>query len=101
MMARGREREFLAWLGPELRRLGADDAATAGMSWRVTTMREAGGVDYRQAEAQTVAWQCEFPSIEAARAWGVDVFASVAARFEERFGPEAMVFTSIFETVEI
>ena len=90
-MARGREREFLAWLGPELRRLGADDAATAGMSWRVTTMREAGGVVYRQAEAST----------EAARAWGADVFASVAARFEEKFGPEAMVFTSIFETVEI
>ena len=87
MMARGREREFLAWLGPELRRLGADDAATAGMSWRVTTMREAGGVDYRQAEARP--------------AWGADVFASVAARFEEKFGPEAMVFTSIFETVEI
>lgn len=62
-------------------------------------MREAGGVDYREAEGQTVAFQVEFERIEEARKWGREVFATLASRFEERFGPQALVFTSIFEEV--
>lgn len=95
MIEREREEEFVAWLRGGLPRLGA----LANV--RLTSMREAGGVDYREAEAQSVALQSEFATVEAARRWSVTEFASFASRFEEAFGPQAMVFTSIFEVIEL
>lgn len=94
MMERERETAFLEWLSGELSTLDVRGS-------RLTSMREAGGVDSRHAEAQTVAWQCEFDTIEKAREWSAEVFSTLATRFEEKFGPETMVFTSIFETVDI
>ncbi len=93
MIEREREGEFLNWLRGEI----AGRKGVAAM--RVSAMREAGGVDYREAEGQTVAFQVEFERIEEARKWGREVFATLASRFEERFGPQALVFTSIFEEV--
>ena len=100
MIEREREAEFVAWLRPrveELTGVAADCVAGAPMRPRVSAMREAGGVDYRQAEAQSVAFQVEFDDIETARRWSREQFATVAADFEEKFGPQAMVFVSIFE----
>lgn len=95
MIEREREKELLGWLRCELAGLGLAGVSGA----RVTAMREANGVDYREAEGQTVAFQLEFSSIEEARKWGSEVFAPLAARFERGFGPQAFVFTSIFEVV--
>ncbi len=95
MIEREREGEFVRWLRGELAGLGLADAPGA----RVTAMREAGGVDYREADGQTVAFQLEFQDIEAARKWGSDVFAPLSARFEKGFGPNALAFTSVFEMV--
>lgn len=95
MMERELEEKFIAWVRREL----AETEIHAGRQARITAMREAGGVDYRQAEAQSVAYQVEFDSIDEARRWSSEKFSTLAARFEEAFGPQAMVFTSIFEVV--
>ncbi len=102
MMELSREEEFLGWFGRAVSALGVLEGLSASSvsSACLTAMREAGGVDYRQAEAQTVAFQVEFESADAARAWSRERFASLAAAFEEAFGPQAMVFTSIFEKLE-
>ena len=101
MMEREREGEFIDWL----RGLVAGEESFAeslrGRRVRLSAMREAGGVDYRQAEAQSVAFQVEFDSIEETREWSREALPSVAARFEERFGPQAMVFTSVFEEISL
>lgn len=97
MMEREMEGEFVAWLREELKGLAGADGRSGLRSPRISAMREAGGVDYRQAEAQSVAFQTEFHTVEDARRWSREVFSALAARFEEKFGPQAMVFTSIFE----
>lgn len=91
MIVKEREAEFVAWFREKVEMLG--DMRNP----RLSAMREAGGVDYRQAEAQSVAFQCEFDSLGKARLWSAGRFAELAALFEEKFGPEAMVFTSLFE----
>lgn len=88
MTSADREHELLDWLKPQAMQIAGS---------RISSMRMAGGVDYRQAEAQTVAWQTEFPTLDAAREWSAGHFATIAAEFELHFGPEAMVFTSIFK----
>ena len=96
IIEREREEAFVEWL----RQIVAERVsyAESGPCRPVlTAMREAGGVDYRQAEAQTVAWQVQFDCIESARAWSASTLAGIGAAFEEKFGPNAMLFTSIFE----
>lgn len=96
MIRREREAEFLKWLRGRLSGVAEGlSEGTTGM--RVSAMREAGGVDYREAEAQTVAFQVEFHTIEEARLWNARKFSTLAAEFEEAFGPDAMVFVSMFE----
>lgn len=96
-----REQEFLDWLRGEIKNsdvLGAVGGENP-VNPRVSAMREAGGVDYRHAEAQSVAFQVEFPTLADARKWSAERFSTLAARFEEKFGPQAMVFVSLFEEV--
>lgn len=95
MMRVEREQEFLRWFKSELLTPKGEL-----INPRLSAMREAGGVDYREAEAQSIAWQVEFANIEAAKEWSARHFAGIAARFEEHFGPDAMVFTSYFEQIE-
>ncbi len=88
------EDKFLEWL-----RNRKPALLTGNNPARLSAMRMAGGIDYRHAEAQSVAFQQEFPSIEGAQAWIDGPLAQVAADFERDFGPQAMVFTSIFESL--
>lgn len=85
------------WLRDKIARLEADGKLPAHS--RVTAMREAGGVDYTLAEAQTVAWQTEFHTHEEARQWNSEVFADIAAEFEHLYAPQALVFNSIFRDI--
>ena len=91
MIPLDREAELVDWL--RLRLSVVDSLQNP----RVSAMREAAGVDYRQAEAQSVAFQTEFPTIEEARAWNKSVFVEIAEDFQKAFAPHAMVFHSIFE----
>lgn len=102
MIEESREQEFLDWLGMELPAKMPMGFGRNGWDYapQVSAMREAGGVDYRQAEAQSIALQMRFEDIAAARLWGRGKFATLGARFEEKFGPQAMVFTSIFEVID-
>lgn len=107
MMEREKEKEFVSWLRRELESAGiigttdeyGRESGGFSLRPRVSAMREAGGVDYREAEAQSVAFQVEFSTVGEAKEWNRDVFSTIAARFEEKFGPQAMVFTSIFEEI--
>lgn len=107
MMEREMEEEFVSWLRAELDAAGitggtsGQESGGCALHPRMSAMREAGGVDYREAEAQSVAFQVEFPTVGEAKAWSRDVFSTIAARFEEKFGPQAMVFTSIFEEIGV
>lgn len=92
MMERDREREFVDWIKGELFDMGLDCGTTL-----LSAMREAGGVDYRDAEAQTVALQVEFDTVPEALEWRETGFMRLAEGFAAKFGPEAMVFTSVFE----
>lgn len=96
MIEREREPELTDWLRAEIGSIAFGDSK-APADPKLSAMREAGGVDYRKAEAQTVAFQVMFRTIEEARSWSKTVFADIAARFEEKFAPQALVFTSIFE----
>lgn len=93
MIDREHEREFTEWFRKVC--VGLEPMRAP----RLTAMREAGGIDYTQADAQSMAFQCEFESREDARRWAAEKLAPVAAAFEEMFGPQAMVFASMFETI--
>ena len=97
MIEKEREGEFVKWLAERLDSVIEPPA----LNPRVSAMREAGGVDYRQAEAQSVAFQLEFPTLETARDWSSRKFGPLAAEFAEAFGPNAMAFTSLFETIRL
>lgn len=96
MIEKEREQEFLKWLVARVDRLVTPPA----LNPRLSTMREAGGLDYQQAEAQSVAFQLEFPDFGTASLWRADRFEPVAKEFAEHFGPNAMTFCSIFEQID-
>lgn len=90
-----REEAFIRWFRTRLPQLGKLTSP------RLSAMREAGGIDYTHAEAQSVAFQCEFASVEEAMKWRNEIFSEVAADFMSQFSPNAMVFTSIFEEISL
>jgi len=99
MMLHEREPEFLDWFRMQLPII--TDARWGGVNPRLSAMRQAGGIDHTQAEAQSVAFQMEFGRREDLDRWNKAPLANVAADFEEKFGPEAMVFSSIFEILPL
>ncbi len=101
MVRREMEAEVILWLKGEIAKLEAGDKAGMGEGTnpRVSAMREAGGVSHEHADAASVAFQVEFPSVAAAKLWGERSFERLASAFDSKFGPEGMVFTSLFEVV--
>lgn len=72
----------------------------AGSNPRISAMREAGGVSHHHADAASIAFQVEFPSIEQAKEWAAGPFEELSERFTARYGgEESMVFTSLFEVI--
>lgn len=95
MIERDREEDFLAWFAANR------PADGSGVNPRLSVMRMSGGVDYRQAEAQSIAYQLEFESRADAELWLASSLPDVAARFEERYAPNALIFNSIFESIPL
>ena len=95
MISRDKENAFLEWLRRRCVEYG--DRMPSGM--RISAMRESGGVDFRRSEVQTLACQWEFQRFVDDRRWSKTGFAEIASGFESEFGPDAMVYTSIFEVV--
>lgn len=90
---RSREEEFLKWFGGVRPELEADN----GYNDRLSVLRETGGANDVEAEAQTLAFQLEFADIDMLHDWVTKKMEPVIADFEKSFGPEAAVFTSVFE----
>ncbi|MDE6027302.1 MAG: DUF4286 family protein [Muribaculaceae bacterium] len=101
MVRKEMEAEVILWLKGKIARMEND--AVAGMGEgknpRVSAMREAGGVSHEHADAASLSFQVEFPSAASAKIWGERSFQKLAADFDSKFGPEGMVFTSLFEVV--
>lgn len=93
MIPTEREADLIDWL--RLRLSTVDGLKNP----RVSAMREAAGVDYRQAEAQSVAFQTEFDTLDEARLWSKSIFAQIADEFQKEFAPQALIFTSLFEAL--
>lgn len=89
------ECSLIAWLRGRIK-------AMEGLrSPRLSAMREAGGVDSSQAECVSISFQCEFTSEADALKWREERLAPTADDFMAEFGPNAMIFTSIFEIISI
>lgn len=103
-MASGMEESFIVFLRDVLSEIENQIVIAYGpgrqMHARISAMRMAGGVDYRDAEAQTVAVQWEFEDMDKALRWESGEFSHVAQLCEEAFGQQVMIFTSVFEVIE-
>lgn len=93
----GREEEFLHWFDEMHQSLGVDDPSRC----MVMALRDAHGEAHTQGDAHTVAVQWEFERLGDARDWRDLRFGAVSSDFMKNFGPEAIVFTSIFEQLKI
>lgn len=89
----GREDEFLRWFEQIRRRFEADLPERCAVS----ALRDANGEAHTEHDAHTIAVQWEFDNIKEARNWRDNKFINVSEDFMRAFGPEAIVFTSIFE----
>lgn len=85
--------EFLEWFAPLARKAGPEGKS------RLSVMRQAGGETAGEPQALCVAFQGEFESMEDVAAWTSKRLRPLVAAFERRFAPDAMVFTSVFETI--
>ena len=96
IIVRERERELLDWLEDNKTVL----TGTGGINHRLSILRETAGASDVTAEAQTIAFQAEFCDMKALRAWMDNSIHPLIIQFETKFGPEAVAFTSVFETLE-
>ena len=101
MVRKELESDLILWLKAEIAKLANSTHAGMGEGTnpRVSAMREAGGVSHEHADAASVAFQVEFPTEASAKIWSERSFNPLAAAFDSKFGPEGMVFTSLFEVV--
>ena len=85
--------EFLEWFAPLAHKAGPEGRS------RLSVMRQAGGAEAGEAQALSVAFQGEFDTMQEIDEWTAKRLRPLIAAFERRFAPEAMVFTSVFETI--
>lgn len=106
MVAREREREFIDWFAGMRRQIalksaGLHESESLPMPShiRLSAMREAGGQHHTAADVASISFQAEFFDVEEALDWRRRVMSDVVDAFEAEFGPDAMVFMSVFEEV--
>lgn len=88
------EQRFLDWLTKIKKRF------PESAHCRISVMREAGGINHDEADAQTVSAQWEFPSMQDVKIWQRGGFQELMAECDKCFGQSVMTFTSVFETLE-
>lgn len=111
MMEPGRESEFLQWFRtqlPELTGTGGgkdpdstDEASCGGRAPRLSALRMAAGQEAGEDQAHSVAFQMEFADIDTLVKWADGPLEAMAMRFMKHFGPNAVFFTSVFETIPL
>lgn len=85
--------EFLEWFAPLAHKAGPEGRS------RLSVMRQAGGEEADASQALSVAFQGEFETIDEVETWVAKRLRPLVAAFERRFAPDAMVFTSVFESI--
>lgn len=85
--------EFLEWFTPLARKAGPEGRS------RLSVMRQAGGEVAGESQALSVAFQGEFETMTEIEEWVAKRLRPLVSAFERRFAPDALVFTSVFETV--
>lgn len=93
MVAPERGAEFLEWIAPLAYKAGGRRRP------RLSVMRQAGGATADEAQALSVAFQVEFETMAEVEEWTGKRLRPLVAAFERRYAPDAMVFTSVFETI--
>lgn len=96
MILPGREKALFELLAPAVAL-----CKERGLNPRVSVMREAAGMAAPSEEPSSIAFQLEFHSLETLHKWEAGEGAELSERFIRTFAPEAMVFSSVFETLEI
>lgn len=99
MILHQRETEFLSWLRQRIPEISGKIRYME--SPRLSSLVEAGGVSRDMSDALSIAFQVGFESEEEARSYGDNILAELIVNFERIFGPEAVVFTSIFCTLPL
>ncbi|MDE6339101.1 MAG: hypothetical protein K2K97_04865 [Muribaculaceae bacterium] len=93
MVEQRRGAEFLEWFAPLAHKAGPEGRS------HLSVMRQAGGEVAGEVQPLSVAFQVEFETTEEIDDWVLHRLRPLVAAFERRFAPDAMVFTSIFETI--
>ena len=108
MMLREKEGEFLDWFRAGVGALTAPEAPGEGSrvgfepgNPRLSALVSAGGISRDEAEAHSVAFQVEFVDEAQAQRWADARLGRLCAAFAEKFGPEAMTFSSIFSCIDL
>lgn len=92
-----REEDLLGWL----RGILPEFIAKGGLNPRLSILRTVAGANEVQSQSQTIAFQLEFCDKESLDEWKEEALITLVRRFEDKFGPEAIAFTSVFETLPL
>ena len=68
---------------------------------RISALRATGGVEQGAIDSHTISIQSCFKTMAEAQEWEQGIFASLAESFYASFAPNAMLFTSYFDTLDI
>lgn len=66
---------------------------------RVSILRKIGSEEELASQPASIAYQLEFETYSEIDLWVEKRLNPIRKAFQRNFGPEAMVFTSIFETI--
>ena len=105
MIDAGKGGEFLEWFAPLARKScklhvysGGEEIEVVQKS-HLSVLRETQGHRPGDGEPLSVAFQVEFNDMVLLHEWREKRLRPLVSAFERRFAPEAMVFTSVFESI--
>ncbi len=91
---------FLAWMRSEAI-AALFNAQSVAATPRLQTVVEVGGQAPDPTHGLSIALQAEFQSPDDAHTWISENFAPVAGKYTEKFGPHALFFQTLLETLPL
>lgn len=76
-------------------------APSAAQSIRIAAVTQIVGQHDIDAQPRSVALQAEFNSVVEAHHWADNTLSEVLLEYVEDFGPEALCFSTVMETIEV
>lgn len=102
-----KEEAFKAWITDRrgwfrgVNRAEIRPSASAPSEIRISALRATGGVEQGAIDSHTISIQSSFATMADGKRWEEEIFTSIAESFYATFAPNAMIFTSYFETIDI